>query len=303
VFGHALLGMTALAYGAGLLFALSGLKPWRPPAHEAVPGIGHRRVAPGLFMLTAATTLLGIQLKWITPAAIWAAWTVSALAWIAGFVVSGTPEEQPQRRGRDSEGICRVWLLAAIGTQSMVLLTALLPVASGHLRAVLIGATALYLLGCGLYFAVAAVMLRRLTFVHPEGATAVSQGINLGTLALTALAGAALVSRAETNLLLSGLLPFIKGFMVLFWAAASWWVPLIIGTALWRPSFAAEPQLWEMAFSLGNYSSGTWQMGAVFDVTSLTVIARLALWAGALAWAMAVVGAARRLAPTGRKRP
>ena len=50
--------------------------------------------------------------------------------------------------------------------------------------------------------------------------------INMGAVAISTLAGSLLVAAAPQSPLLTELLPFLKGLTLLFWATATWWIPM-----------------------------------------------------------------------------
>ena len=61
----------------------------------------------------------------------------------------------------------------------------------------------------------------------------------MGAVAITTLAGARLIIAAPTWSLLDEILPFLKGFTLFFWAAATWWIPLLFILGIWRFIFVA----------------------------------------------------------------
>ena len=63
----------------------------------------------------------------------------------------------------------------------------------------------------------------------------------------------------------SRLTPFLTGMTILFWAFASWWVPLLVIMGIWRHGVKRvplryDPQFWALVFPLGMYSVLTAQM-------------------------------------------
>ena len=46
--------------------------------------------------------------------------------------------------------------------------------------------------------------------------------------------GTTLVSNTPQWTFLDGLLPFLEGFTLLFWAAGTWWIPLLVILGVWR---------------------------------------------------------------------
>jgi len=94
--------------------------------------------------------------------------------------------------------------------------------------------------------------------MRPEQLTP-SYWINMGAAAITTLAGVRLLSIAGTNPLTAGIARLIEASTVLFWALATWWVPLLVTLLIWRhmvhrirPSLRLE--YWSMVFPLGMYT-------------------------------------------------
>jgi hypothetical protein len=77
--------------------------------------------------------------------------------------------------------------------------------------------------------------------------------INMGAVAITTLAGSILLLRMDQWQLLQEFRPFLKGFTVFFWSAATWCIPFLIALLSWRylvrrDRLRYEPQLWGMVF-------------------------------------------------------
>jgi len=124
---------------------------------------------------------------------------------------------------------------------------------------------AMFLIGCMLYLAIIPLIFYRLTFVPMRREDfSPPYWINMGAVAITALAGSILILRGETWPLLGPLLPFIRGFTFFFWAVASWWIPFLFALMIWRylwmrDRFTYEPAVWGMVFPLGMYATSTYQ--------------------------------------------
>src|SRR5690606_28129507 len=58
--------------------------------------------------------------------------------------------------------------------------------------------------------------------------------INMGAMAISTLAGTALIAGADESNLLQQILPFLKGFTLFFWATATWWIPMLVILGIWR---------------------------------------------------------------------
>lgn len=117
----------------------------------------------------------------------------------------------------------------------------------------------------------------------------------MGAVAITTLAGSILIQRAERWSLLADFLPFLKGFTLFFWAAATWWIPFLLALMVWRYLLRRErpvyePQFWGMVFPLGMYTTGTYQLSRALGLPFLTAIPKVVIFAAIAAWTVTFAG-------------
>src|SRR5690606_38211726 len=108
------------------------------------------------------------------------------------------------------------------------------------------------------------------------------------------LAGAMLILRAGEWSMLAGFVPFLKGFTLFVWAAATWWIPLLLALMAWRyivrrdrPAY--NPQLWGMVFPLAMYATGTFQLSRALHLPFLTALSRILDVVAIGAWVVTAV--------------
>jgi len=161
---------------------------------------------------------------------------------------------------------------------------------------------AMFLIGCMLYLAIIPLIFYRLTFV-PMSREDFSPPywINMGAVAITALAGSVLILRGETWPLLGPMLPFLRGFTFFFWAVASWWIPFLFALMIWRyvwmrDRFTYEPAIWGMVFPLGMYTTSTYQFDRAMGYGFLDPVPEVLVYVALAAWLLGMAGLLRGVA-------
>ncbi len=260
---------------------------------------------PGYFTAVAATGILASQciVQGHRIAAGWALWGLTVLLWTlltyAIFFAFIVRREKPAL----AAGLNGSWLLAVVATQSVAVVSVLLaPEAQGPLRlAMHLLALAMWLWGGMLYIWLMVLIFYRFMFLRlAPGELVPSYWINMGALAITTLAGALLVLQAPQAPWLAGLLPFLQGLTLLYWATGTWWIPVLVLLGIWRHGvrrypLAYEPLYWALVFPLGMYAACTWQMNAALGLGLLQPLAWVFLAFGLLAWVLTFAGLLRRV--------
>jgi tellurite resistance protein TehA-like permease len=141
-----------------------------------------------------------------------------------------------------------------------------------------------------------ALIFYRYTFSHLGPADLLPPyWINMGAMAISALAGALLVRSAGGSPLVASMLPFVKGFTLLYWATATWWIPMLIALGVWRyvmrkVPLTYDPLYWAAVFPLAMYTSATYRLGEALGLPLLLGIARYFVAAALTAWLMTALG-------------
>lgn len=305
---HEGLAMLLLALGAAawlLLVALSLARLACHPGSMLADLCDHQR-APGFLTTVAGTCVLGSLLVVLAfgsraPMVLGA---IGVLLWVlltyAILMALTVARNKPLLAG----GISGAWLLTVVATQSMAVLAVLLaPNTAQPARLVLdFGALAAWLCGGMLYVWLISLIFYRLVFFgfSPQDLTP-TYWINMGAMAISALAGGLLVAEAAgSGSFLQGLLPFVKGGTVLYWAVGSWWIPLLLALIGWRLLHGPDPwrydvAYWGAVFPLAMYSAATHQMSQVLGLRFLLPLARGFFWLAVLAWGVTALGLVRHL--------
>ncbi len=297
-----------------LLWCLLFYRLFRRPAGFLDDAATHERGA-GLLTTVAATCTLGSQ--FVILAGLGKAglllWLLGFLLWIVllYFFLSAVIT-RPVKPGLET-GIHGGWLVIVVSTQSVSILgTLVADQAGGQAPLVRFLALGLFLAGCMLYMILITLIFYRLVFFHlePEEFTP-PYWINMGATAITTLSGATLIQAAGQFAILERLLPFLQGITLLFWATGSFWIPLLIVLEVWRHLVRRYPVrytlfYWDIVFPLGMYTTCTFQLSRVFNISLLDSIVRVFLYIAIGAWILTAIGLANHLRLTwlaGRSRP
>lgn len=319
-------GIVSLAaHGAGyesiayLLFALNiliyvvllGLIIFRVAAHRSqlLIDITSHAKAPGFFTMVAAPCVLGNQFVILGKMpTIGVVLLIGGVIFWLGFTYSMLPglittEEKPV----PERGLSGAWLLIVVGTEAISVLTCLLvPFLPGLEELLLFIALIFWLVGSMIYLWLIAIIFHRIVFLplSPRDLTP-PYWINMGAMAIATLAGARLVQEAGRFSLLTELLPFLKGMTLLFWATATWWIPVLLALGFWRHLTRRLPLeydhgYWAAVFPLGMYTVCTQNLIRIFGLPFLEFIPACFAWIAMGAWCLAFAGFMKQIIQANR---
>lgn len=267
----------------------------------------HHGRSVGFFTTVAATNMFGTQCLLIgaMPQAAFVLWLVGVFLWVlltyAIFTVITIKAEKPSL----AEGISGAWLLGVVAAQSVTVLgTQLAPSFGANAPHALLFCLAMWLGGGMLYLWIISLIFYRYTFfVMSPSDLAPPYWINMGAAAISALGGTLLVVAAPHSPVLTQLLPFIRGFTLLWWATATWWIPMLVILVWWRHVYrrfplAYDPLYWGIVFPLGMYTVSTLRLSHAIDAPFLANISRAFVYVALLAWSAVALAMARHLVRT-----
>jgi tellurite resistance protein TehA-like permease len=246
-------------------------------------------VAATNILAGASTTLHGwyglTRVLWWFSIVVWA-----VLAYAALFAVV-----LRQNKPGMGVGINGTWFLLTVSVESVAVTGALL---LPHDRNDLLAFTCLaaFTLGLVLYLIVMTMVFLRWTFQPLEPTEADPPAwIAAGAVAITVLAGSTILAARTASPRIERLVPFIEGIVVLTWATATFWFPLMIAIGVWRHivrrlPLRYHPSYWALVFPLGMYGAATYRMRANIHLKELAWLPKATLVVALVAWTAAFVG-------------
>ncbi|HEY8668849.1 MAG TPA: tellurite resistance/C4-dicarboxylate transporter family protein, partial [Tepidisphaeraceae bacterium] len=302
--GFKLLANCLLALNLGfyaILWTLLIARLIRYPQRLIADLLNHGRCV-GFFTIVAATCILGSQSLLIAgnKTAATGLWIFGIALWVGLTYTIFTALTVKSIKPTLPEGISGGWLLAVVAAQSVAVLGAQLAAPMGWTEGpVLFFCLTMWLGGGMLYIWIISLIFYRYTFfaLHPSDLSP-PYWINMGAVAISTLAGTMLAANASHSgggAVVTEMLPFIKGFTLLFWATATWWIPMLVILGIWRHGFQRfplryDPLYWGAVFPLGMYAVCTIRLGQVINVPYLALIPRVFGVIAVAAWLTVFVG-------------
>lgn len=263
------------------------------------------RLGTGFFTAVAASCILGIQFLLIVHilAAAILFLALGTVLWVGLTYTIFTAFTVKHEKPPIERGITGAWLIAVVATQSIAVLAALIAREwpQPYRLELNFFALSMWLWGGMFYIWIISLIFYRYSFFEfsPSDLTP-PYWINMGAMAISTLAGARLVENAPNAPFLASLLPFLKGFTVLYWATGTWWIPMLLVLGVWRHVIQRfplqyDPLYWGAVFPLGMYSVATLQMEMMLDLPFLSPLSRAMFVAALGAWTLAFAGLLREL--------
>jgi tellurite resistance protein TehA-like permease len=213
---------------------------------------------------------------------------------------------RPGKPGLEA-GINGTWFLLTVSTESIAVLAGLLLARDGG-DTLAFMAIACFTLGVVLYVIVMTMIFLRWTFYELDPTEADPPAwIAAGAVAITVLAGSNLLLAATSSPRIERLVPFVEGIVVLAWATATFWFPLMVAIGVWRHvvrrlPLRYHPSYWALVFPLGMYSAATYRMRAAIGLDALAWLPTVAFAVALVAWLATAIGLAHEGYTAARRR-
>lgn len=253
----------------------------------------------GFFTTVAGTCVLGSQFLVVVPNRPIAVflWCLGIVLWCLLTYTIFTTLTVKANKPPLARGINGGWLVAVVATQSVsVLGTQLAPFVAPYQELALFFTLSMWLGGGMLYIWIISLIFYRYTFFPMEPSDlSPPYWISMGAMAISTLAGTMLIAATSDSILLQQMLPFLKGLTLLFWATATWWIPMLLILGVWRHVYRRfpvryDPLYWGAVFPLGMYTTCTLRLSEAIGVGLLASIARAFVWIALAAWLATLSG-------------
>lgn len=284
----------------GLLLVLSFLRLlWYPGAVRI--DLLNPRMVFAYFTLVAATSVVGLVLHqdgFATLAIV--CWALAFTAWclllyLAFSVLTFLTHEN------NVNIVHGGWLIAIVGTQSLVLLGArIAPDLGPYAVYMMVEVYMLWGLGLAFYGIFVTLFCYRIFFLALK-----AQDIGpllwvvMGAAAISANAGTTLITQDPGLPFLAAQRPFIDGITLMLFAWATWWIPMLFIFGVWkhivnRLPLAYEPVMWSAVFPLGMYAVASARLGLAAEFAPLQWISRGMVWLALAAWLLVAAAFVQR---------
>jgi tellurite resistance protein TehA-like permease len=256
------------------------------------------RLVFSFFTIVAGGDVLGLQfmLRGDRTLAL-ALWLFALILWVllSYFSFAVLTFVNSEKSGADV--VHGGWLIAIVGTESLVLLgVRLAPTLGSSEQLAFVGVYTLWGIGIVLYGIFITLFSYRIFFLRLEAADmAPLFWVVMGAAAISTNAGSMLILSHPDLPFLQAMRPFMEGTTLILWAWSTWLIPLLVIFGVWRHvvcrfPLTYHPAYWSLVFPLGMYTVATYRFSLAADYAPLRDVARAGVWVAFAAWALTAAG-------------
>jgi len=283
-----LFGVTLVAFPVLLALFVVRVLAWpRAVWHDLLDP----RLVFTFFTLVAASDVLGLQLhlRGHDHVAL-VLWLGALSAWVAlGYFSFAVLTFDEGQTGADV--VHGGWLIAIVGTESLVLLGAPLAGEFGSLEdTIFVAVYALWGIGIVFYGIFVTLFAYRIFFLPVDAAEMNPLfWVVMGAAAIATNAGSTLILTEPDLPFLLAMRPFVNGTTLILWAWATWWIPLLVIFGVWRHAvrrypLTYAPMYWSLVFPLGMYAVATYRLSLASDFQPIEIFSQVMVWVALIAW-------------------
>jgi tellurite resistance protein TehA-like permease len=224
----------------------------------------------------------------------WALWWLGIVLWVVLLYTTLFAVVLRDPKPGLEAGINGSWFLMTVATESIAVLGALLLPRTDS-DALALTCLAFFTLGIVLYLIVMTMVFLRWTFQPLEPTEADPPAwIAAGAVAITVLAGSNLLLARATTIRVDRVGPVLEVLVVLAWATATFWFPLMVAIGVWRHlvrrvPLRYHPSFWALVFPIGMYGVATYRMRDALGIAVLGWLPPVVLALALTAWTVTFV--------------
>ncbi len=249
------------------------------------------------FSFVAATNIVGLLLHesgWLKLAIV--CWIIAFVAWTS-LLYCGFMTLTLAHQNRQANVVHGGWLITIVGTQSLVLLGAkVAPTLGQYASYMMVEIYMLWFLGLILYAIFVTLFCYRIFFLEMTMKDfSPLMWVIMGAAAITTNAGSSLALAPPTLPFLATLAGTVNSIILMSWAWATWWIPLLVGIGFWKHGIVKlpltyDPRQWSIVFPLGMYTVASYRLGLTTEFEPLYWIAKVTIWLSVGTWLVVVGG-------------
>jgi tellurite resistance protein TehA-like permease len=197
--------------------------------------------------------------------------------------------------------ISGAWLLIVVATESVSVLGALVANGMPQKEIIIFISFCAFLIGGMHYMVFISLIIYRWLFMSMKAELLTPPyWINMGAVAIITLAGSRILMFTENHQWLMGIQYFLPGFIVFFWAFATWWIPILFLLPIWRHIIQKvpvkyDPQYWSLVFPAGMYTVATFNLSKALHLQFILSISNVFIFFSLATWAIVFIGMVKQL--------